>query len=292
MRHELGLHSREEEPAQLPTEYVRLFGQTQAAELEQALAVAREQAPTTTDEQLLASTATGRTIADLDRRAASRATRLEQERAHHKETAQKQADRATELEERAATLGWRDRRERELLRHDAALHRQHAERHASDVDRIELELHRLHAAGRHPDQWLQRHAAELVAQLAAGAELEHRREQQTTLEVEHAVTRPPEHVRDAVGERPVDEPGLAEQWEQLARRVERHRLRYGFDADRDGSLGPDPSQITKDHRRAYEEQRLSLAKDIARYRESRDLPPLDQSRDITLDDEHALGRSR
>jgi hypothetical protein len=295
VRCELGLHSREEEPAQpvrLPTEYVRLFGQTRTAALEQALAVASEQARTTMDEQLLASNSTGRAIADLDRRAAGRAIRLEQEHAHHKETAQKQADRATELEARAATLGWRDRRERELLRHDAAHHRRHAERHGSDVDRIELELHRLHAAGRHPDQWLQSHGADLVAQLAAGAELEHRREQRIAREVERAVIRPAEHVRDAVGDRPLDDPELAEQWERLARRVERHRLTYEFDVDRDGSLGPDPSQVRKDHRRAYEEAHSSLAEDIARYRESRDLPPFERARNITLDDdEHALGRS-
>jgi len=244
-----------------------------------------------TDEQLLAFTSTGRTVADLDRRAAGRAIRLEQEHAHHKETAQKQADRATELEARAATLGWRDRRERERLRHDAALHRQHLERHVSDVERIELELQRLHAAGRHPDQWLERHSAEFTAQLAAGAELAHRQEQLIALEVERAVIRPPEHVRDVIGERPVADTEVAEHWERVARRVERHRLTYELDVDRDGSLGPDPSQIRMNERRAYEDQRRSLAEDIAHYREARDLPPLQQARDITFDHENALGRS-
>jgi conjugative relaxase-like TrwC/TraI family protein len=294
VRHELGLQSHEGEPVEairVPIEYVRLFGETRAAALEQALTAAREQARAMTDEQLLRSTSIGRIDADLDRHAAGRAIRLEREHAHHKKTAQKQADRATELEARAATLGWRDRCEREQLRHDAALHRQHAESHASDVERIELELHRLQAAGRHPDQWLQRHGEELVARLAAGAELEHRRDQDIALQVEQAVIRPPEHVRNVIGERPVTDTGVVEHWEQLARRVERHRLTYQLDVHRDDSLGPDPSQMSKGQRGAYGEQRRSLAEDIARYRESHDLPPLDQGRDISLDDEHALGRA-
>ena len=294
VRHELGLHSREEDepfqPVRLPTAYARLFGNTRTAALEQALATAGEPARAMTDEELLGSPSIGRTVVDLDRHAAARAIRLEREQAHHKETAQKQADRATELEARAATLGWQDRRERDQLRRDAALHRRHAQRHASDADRIELELHRLHAAGRHPDQWLQHHGAELAAQLAARAELKHRRERQITHDAERAVARLPEHIRDVIGERPVD-PGPAETWERLARRVERHRLTYEVDVDRDGSLGPDPSQIRKNQRVAYDEQRRSLAEDIARYRETRGLPPLEQVRNITLDDEHALGRS-
>jgi hypothetical protein len=49
--------------------------------------------------------------------------------------------------------------------------------------------------------------------------------------------------------------------------------------------------MSKGQRGAYGEQRRSLAEDIARYRESHDLPPLDQGRDISLDDEHALGRA-
>ena len=294
VRRELGLHSRGEElvqPIRLPSEYARLFGESRAASLEQRVAAAIERAPGMTDEELLRATATSSAIADLDRQAAGRAIRLEREHAHHKETAQKQADRATELEGRSATLGRRDRREREQLRGDAALHRQHAERHASDVERIELELQRLHAAGRHPDQWLQLHGAELVAHLAAAAELEHRRHRQIALEVEQAVIRPPEHLRDVIGERPAADTKLVEDWERLARRVERHRLTYEFDVDRDGSLGPDPSQIRKDQRVAYEEQRRSLVEDVTRYRESRGLPSLEEARDISLDEVHALGRS-
>ena len=293
VRRELGLNSREEEPVKpirLPSEYARLFGEGRAASLEQGVAAAIERAQGMTDDELLRATATSSTIPDLDRRAAGRTIRLEREHAHHKEAAQKQAARATELEARSATLRRRDRRERDQLRCDAALHRQHAERHASDVERIELELQRLHAAGRHPDQWLQRHGAELVAQLAAAAELEHRRDRKIALELERAVIRPPERLRDVIGERPAAGTKLVEDWERLARRIERHRLTYEFHVDHDGSLGPDPSQIRKDQRVAYEEQRRALAEDVGLYRESLGLRPLRETYDIARGDEHAVGR--
>jgi conjugative relaxase-like TrwC/TraI family protein len=294
VRHELGLRPCQEEPVQpvrLPPEYARLFGENRVAALEQALAAAARQARVMTDEQLLGSTSVRRVVADLDRHAAGHAIRLEQERAHHTETAQKQTERATELEARAAALGWRNRSEREQLRRDAALHRQHAERHASDVERTELELHRLHAAGRHPDQWLQRRGSELVAQVAADAELEYRREQRIGDEVERALIHAPAHIRSVIGDRPAADTGLADEWKRLARRVERHRLTYDLDIGRDGSLGPDPSQIRKDQRVAYEEQRRFLAEDIARYRESRGLPSLEEARGISLDEHHAAGRT-
>jgi len=45
----------------------------------------------------------------------------------------------------------------------------------------------------------------------------------------------------------------------------------------DGTLGPDPSHLGKDQRSVYEEQRRALTQDIARHRESREFPPLDQA---------------
>jgi conjugative relaxase-like TrwC/TraI family protein len=295
VRHELGLHVPDEKtPAgetRLPAEYARLFGTERTPALEQALAAARNEVQHVTDEQLRRSAYTNRVLADLDRRAAHQATRLEQEYAHHTESARNQTARAAELETHAATLGRRHRHEREQLRHDAALQRQHAERHASDAGRIELELQRLRAAGRHPDEWLKHHAHDLVMQLAAEAELERRREQHIADQLERAVAHPPEHVRNAIGERPISDPALADQWERLTRRIERHRLTHGLDVDRDGTLGPDPSHLGKDQRAAYEEHRRALAQDIARYRESRELPPLDQAHDLTRDDLHGAGRS-
>jgi len=295
VRHELGLDvPAEETPAAqplLPPEYARLFGTERTSALQQALAAARDEVQHQTDEQLGRSASTDRVLDDLDRQAAHQAVRLEQEHAHHTDSARNQAARAAELETQAATLGWRHRHERDQLRHDAALQRQHAERHASDAGRIELELQRLRAAGRHPDEWLKHHAHDLVMQLAAEAELERRREQHIADQVDRAVSQPAEHVRNVIGERPISDPELANQWERLTRRIERHRLTYELDVDQDGTLGPDPSQLRADRRGVYEEQRRALTQDIARHRESRELPPLDQVHDLTRDDLHAAGRS-
>jgi conjugative relaxase-like TrwC/TraI family protein len=295
LRHELGLDVRDlETPGvepHLPAEYARLFGTERTSVLEQAFAAARDDVRHVTDERLRRCASTDRVLDDLDRKAAHQAVRLEEEHAHHTESAGNQAARAAELEAQAATFGRRHRHEREQLRHDAALQRQHAERHTSDASRIELELRRLRAAGRHPDEWLRQHAHDLVVQLAAEAELGRRREAQIADQVERAVAQPPEHIRNMIGERPTSHPELADQWERLTRRIEHHRLTYELDVDQDGTLGPDPSQLRADQRGAYEEHRRGLAQDIARHRESRELPPLDQARDRARDDAHAAGRS-
>jgi hypothetical protein len=296
VRHELGLDAHDETPPAawpvLPPEYARLFGTDRTSTLKQALAAARGEVQHITDEQLRQSASPNRALAGLDRQASHQAVRLEEEHAHHTKSARNQAARAAEPETQAATLGWRQRHEREQLRHDAALQRQHAERHASDANRIELELQRLRATGRHPDDWLKHHAHDLVVQLAAEAELERRQEQQNADQVERAVAQPPEHIRNMIGERPLSDAALADQWERLTQRIERHRLTYRLDVDQDGTLGPDPSQIGKDQRGAYAEQRRSLAhQDIARHRESRELAPLDQADDLARDDLHAADRS-
>jgi hypothetical protein len=295
VRHELGLDVRDEKtpPAQpvLPSKYARLFGTEPTSTLEQALAAARDEILDATDEQLRRSGSADRVLADLDRQAAHQAVRLEHEHAHHTESARNQAARATQLETQAASLGWRHRHEREQLRHDAALQRQHADRHKSDAGRIELALQRLRAAGRHPYEWLKHHAHDLVMSLAAEAELECRREQHIAHEAERAVAQPAEHVRNVIGERPIDDAALADQWERLTRRIECHRLTYGLDVEQYGALGPDPSHLGKDQRAAYKEQCRALAQDIAHHRESRELPLLDQANELTRDDLHEAGRS-
>ena len=146
-----------------------------------------------TDEQLhqLAG-ADGGVIDGLDRRGFAMAMRLERDQAHHHEASGKQTDRAAELDAKADTLGWRDRHEREQLRRDAALHRQHAQRHTSDTERIALELQRLCAAGRHPDRWLHENARQLVVELAATSELQHRHSVKSTTKPRwRSLTRPP-----------------------------------------------------------------------------------------------------
>jgi len=94
-----------------------------------------------------------------------------------------------------------------------------------------------------------------------------------------------------IGERPISDAALADQRERLTRRIERHRLAYGFAIDQDGPLGPDPTHVGKHQRGTYEEQRLALAQDITRYRESLELPPLDQALKLSHDDARAAGRS-
>jgi conjugative relaxase-like TrwC/TraI family protein len=295
VRQELGLDAgREKTPVAqlvLPPEYSRLFGTERTSALEEALSAARDEAARTSDEELRRLTSTHPALADLDRRAAHQAVRLENEHAHHTQSARNQTARAAALETQSVALGWRHRHEREQLRHDAALQRQHAERHTSDARRIELELQRLRASGRHPDEWLDHHARDLVAQLAAEAELELRQERQIAARLDRAVALPPEHVRDLIGERPPADAALADHWERLTRRIERHRLIHGLDVDQDGALGPGPSKLEKDQRGAYEEQRRGLARDIERYRESRNLPPLDQTLELTSGDLHATGRA-
>jgi hypothetical protein len=294
VRHELGIPALERErtePPRLPSEYTRLLGAQRAALLEDALAAAHQQIGGRTDEQLrsLAATASAR-IAEFDLQTAAQAIRLENEHAHHQQTAANQADRAATLEEQANKLGWRARREREQLRDDAELHRQHTARHIADAERIELELQRLHAAGRHPEEWLHDHGEQLVKQIAASAELAHRRELQTERAAELAITRPPAHVHELIGDRPVSGVRLAQEWELLAQRIERHRLTYEIDIKRSGPLGPEPSIVAREQRGVYDEQRNELAAQVALHRQARSLPDHAQVKEITREREQTLGR--
>jgi hypothetical protein len=294
VRHELGVDAPAREhtqPPRLPPDYARLFGEPRAASLEEALAAEYEQMRALSDEQLrtLAATPAGQ-IDELDRRAAVQAIRLEDEHAHHQHTAAKQADRAARLQEQAEELGWRNRHDRGQLRHDTDLHRQHAARHIADAERIELELRRLRAAGRHPEQWLQNHGQQLVKQIAASAELAERRELQIERAAELAMNRPPAHVQELIGERPVSSVRHAQEWEHLAQRIERHRLTYQLDIERQGPLGPEAATLAREQRGAYDEQRLELAAQVAIYREARNLPAHEQVRELTRDREHSLER--
>jgi hypothetical protein len=108
-----------------------------------------------------------------------------------------------------------------------------------------------------------------------------RRKEQIDQQAELAVTQPPEHVRELIGERPVSGVRLAQQWERLAEQIERHRLRYGLDVNRHGPLDPDPSKIARHQRAVYEQRRHKLATEIERYRQARSLPAHEQAREIT-----------
>jgi hypothetical protein len=296
IRRQLGHHTPERElaePVALPSDYTRLFGEDRVSALEQALAAERDAARRFTAEQLRTlATEPGEALTELDRQAASRAVRLEHEQAHHQDIAAKQIGRATELESRADTLGWRDRAERGRLRHDAALHRQHAARHTADAERTELELQRLREAGRHPDQWLVDHGQALAMRLAASAELAHRRELEIRREVNSALTEPPAHVRRLIGDPPTSAVRVAREWERVAEHIERHRLTYDLDLDRDGPLGPEPPAIGRNQRSEYEQQRRELAADIDAYRHEHGLVHHEYAREMTREPADTLGREQ
>ena len=112
--------------------------------------------------------AAGRAALDaLDARAAARTLRLENQLAEHRRLADQDTARARQLAGRAQTLGWRQRSKRQGLLDTAAALRDQADRHHTDFERIELELARLSATGRNPDQWLERHAHTVADGLAA-----------------------------------------------------------------------------------------------------------------------------
>ena len=94
--------------------------------LEAALLAEFERARGPLDEQLRAiAGAEPHALGKLDDRAATQALRLEREHTHHQDAARKQTERASELEQQATGLGWRARHEREQLRHNANLQRDH-----------------------------------------------------------------------------------------------------------------------------------------------------------------------
>jgi hypothetical protein len=151
--------------------------------------------------------------------------------------------------------------------------RAQANRRHADIERIELELARLTATGRHPDQWLERHAHAVADGLAAHAEHDQRREAEIDRQAARAALDPPAHVRDMLGEHPTSGAKLTQAWQRLAIALERYRLQYGIDVAKDGSLGPSPVDPTVRATIAYRHDRDRLARDIARLRHQRGLGP-------------------
>ena len=134
-------------------------------------------------------------------------------------------------------------------------------------------------------------ASELEQQ-ATGLGWRARHEREIDRQAQSAVIQPPAHVHELIDDRPVSGVRLAQDWERLAGQIERHRLAYDVDVDvdRDGPLGPDPSRIAKEHRYAYEQQRLQLASEVEVYRQARGFPGHEQSREISAEREQAFGR--
>jgi hypothetical protein len=61
-------------------------------------------------------------------------------------------------------------------------------------------------------------------------------------------------------------------WEDLTERIERHRLQYPIDVERDGPLGPSPSGVRSEERDRYERVRGRLAEEIDKVRSDRGMP--------------------
>jgi hypothetical protein len=240
-RQRLGLTGRPHHTpsAGVPHRYRTALGEPRTRALEALLQSARKRAAGLTADQLERAIAAARAALDtLDARAAAQALRLENQLAEHRRLADQGGERAHELAEHAQTLGWRQRSERQrLLDTAAALHGQ-ADRHRADIERIELDLARLTATGRHPDQWLERHAHTVAHGLAAEAEHEQHREAEIDRQAARAALDPPAHVRELLGERPATDTKLAQAWQQLAIALDRHRRRYAIDVATDGPLGP------------------------------------------------------
>jgi hypothetical protein len=274
----------------LSRQYIGLLGDDRAARLEVALAAQVDGVRDLPDDQLRALARQERdALSQLDRQSAQQTLRLEHELGHHKEAARKQAARAAELEQRASELGWRERHEREHLRRDAALQHDHAARHLADTERLELELTRLRASARHPDQWLDENADRLAAGAAASRELHAREKREFDRQVELALLEPPSHVLEVIGERPPSGVRLAQDWERLAERIERHRLGYGLAVDRDGPLGPEPARMAPETRHTYGSQREQIAAEIEEYRHSAQLPDHGQAQAIIRQRERDQG---
>src|SRR5579884_1009148 len=148
----------------------------------------------------------------------------------------------------------------------------HTARHLADVDRIELELDRLRSAGRHPDLWVREHLDRAALGLAAGEELAAWRERSIAEQAARARIDPPDYVRELIGPPPVSGVAFAKRWEELAERLERHRLEYGIDVDRDGPLGSSPGRVSAKDRNRYEQSRELLAGEVERLRADRGMP--------------------
>jgi hypothetical protein len=112
----------------------------------------------------------------------------------------------------------------------------------------------------------------LAAGIVASRELDARRDGEIDRQVELAVIEPPARVLELIGERPVSGVRLAQQWERLAESIERHRLEYNIDIERDGVFGPGVSRIPATERHRYERSRDELAAQVDRFRSERDMP--------------------
>jgi hypothetical protein len=263
----------------VPHRHRSALGEQRTRALEALLPEASERASSLPADHLATDLAAGEeALQALDTRAAGRALRLEQQLHEHQQLARQETERARALDEQARTPRWRQRAERQTLLDTAAALAAQVDRHHADIKRIDLELARLRATGRHPDQWLAHHAHAAADALAAEAEHDRRRQTEIDRRAQRAAHDPPPHIRELLGKRPEADVKLARAWQQLAVAVERHRLQYGIDIQRDGPLG-DPAHRPPEASIAYRHDRDRLARQIARLRRQQGVDPHPQIHD-------------
>ena len=86
---------------------------------------------------------------------------------------------------------------------------------------------------------------------------------------DRAVEQPGPHIRQAIGERPQQAGEQRQRWDQLARDLEQHRLRYEIDVERDGITGP--RDAPERQHGAYQRQRDELSRRVRQLQAERGL---------------------
>jgi hypothetical protein len=206
-------------------------------------------------------------LAALDGAAAYEARRLGRAADQAAERERAGAGRVGELEARADRLGWRQRQQHDQLLAEARVQQQaaaHAGRELADARDREQQLR---GQGRHPDEWLTRHGEQAAVALAAERELAVRRERSIQAAADRAVEQPGPHIREAIGERPQQAGEQRQRWDQLARELEQHRLRYEIDVER-GITGP---RDAPERQHDYQRQRDELSRRVQQLQAERGL---------------------
>ncbi len=175
---------------------------------------------------------------------------------------------ADQLRGQLASTGRFQRRERQDLEHTLHAREAYHAAQQAKLDEHHATQEQLRAEDRHPDQWLERDGASAVRWAAAQRELAVRRELTAEHAGELAVNQPPEHIHDLLGAPPDAEPDR-EHWEELTRRLERHRIVHQLDVTEHGPLGPDAPGLAEQpghDAAAYTRDHDKLTRDVRDWR--------------------------
>ncbi len=166
--------------------------------------------------------------------------------------------RIAALEARRADLGFRQRRERDQVDRELDVRRSELTAATARVAELDAIEQAMRDTGRHPEQWLARDALAAVEWAQIDRELRERREHAAEQAAEAAAQPASPRLEATLGDRPAAGQER-DAWDALAGELERHRVRYGLDPDRDGPLGPaDRPAVAAD------------AHEVARYRDDRE----------------------